>query len=138
MPVLDTRAVLQVKSCINKILRNKNSINKLIAKTIVEFSHTSVLRKGSILECWPRMNFYMVSNLLSPFWVEVRHMPPRVDWIDVQQGLWYTPNFALAGPRHRKKIFEPFSNHPYIKKRTKHYMLRFKTRSEVRPVFLAL
>jgi hypothetical protein len=122
--IADTRAVLQIKIYLNKISKNKNSINKHVAEIIGEYSHGTVLEYGSVFECWPGMNYFLINKLFSPFWIEVTHVPPRVDWIDMFHGVWYSPDFNRASGFHRKKVFRPFSKYPYIKKRKKRYMLK--------------
>lgn len=120
----DRRAVQQIKICMNKLTNNKNSVNKRIAELIASYSHASVLEYGSVFECWPNLHYYIVNKTESPFFVQVTHLPARVDWVDLFAGIWYSPNFARASRFHRKKVFRPFSRYPYIKKRKKRYMLK--------------
>ncbi len=124
MLITDKRAVLQIKIHLNKFTKNKNSVNKILSNLIAEYSHGTVLEYGSVFESFPGMNYYLINKLMSPFWVEVTHVPPRVDWIDVFRGIWYSPDFIRASGFHRKKVFRPFSKYPYIKKRKKKYMLK--------------
>ena len=122
---VDKRAIMSIKAAINKLLKNKNSENLCIAKTIALFSHKTVLEKGSRFEskdCY----FYIVNKTYSPFWAQVTYIPPVSNlfmdelrpWL-----IWYQPNWRYASRFHKKKIFSPFDR-PYIKKRnTKFYLL---------------
>ena len=116
---VDIRATTAIKISLNKILKNKNSENLCIAKTISEFSHKTPLEWGSRFES-KTCHFYIVNRLYSPFWAQVTFIPPVSSFFyDVTQpwGLWYRPNWPKASSFHKKKIFKPFSSRPYIKKR---------------------
>ena len=122
--VTDKRVVLQIKILLNKITNSKNSVNKILAKIIADYSHSTVLENGSLFESWPGMHYYIIKKTVSPFWVEVCHLPARVDWVDIFQGIWYSPDFERASHLHRKKVFLPFSKYPYLKKRNRKYILK--------------
>ena len=125
----DKRATLQIRIAINRVLKNKNSINTTIAKLISQFSHRSVLRIASKFESVYPSEYYIISKVHSPFWATTVNMPSRVvfNQNEALRGtnfgtLSFAPDWNKASCFHKKKIFDPFG-HPYIKKRHRKFHL---------------
>ena len=115
---VDKRAVLAIKTQLNKFFKNKNSENLCIAKLIADYSHKSPLESGSRFES-KNCYFYIVKKTYSPFFAQVTFIPPTTSYFyDTQHpfAIWYRPNWTRASSFHKKKIFSPFQD-PYIKKR---------------------
>ena len=119
---VDVRATNTIKICINKILKNKDSVNLDIAKTISLFSHSTVIKYGSVFQT-RSSNFFIVNNVKSPFWVEIVWIPPVIFHIGTWGRYIYTPHWAQASRFHNKKVFDPFG-HPFLKKRGKKYYFK--------------
>ncbi len=133
---IDKRAVSAIKIVMNKLFENKSSENQCIATVIAKFSHSSRLKKGDAFENFhcDGVNvgscFYIVSKLYSPFWAQVFWMPSIRSVISAiplslfdrrYQRIVYYPDYRRASPAHKKKIFNPFSDKPYIKQRGRNY-----------------
>jgi hypothetical protein len=133
MPFMcDRRATQQVKIYVNKLFKNKNSGNKEIAKLITSYSHSTVLDIGSMFEKRGNPEYYVVSQVDSPFWVRAVHLPSTVQWIPDPHPLGFhtaighlsfIPDWNKAVGFSKKKIFSPFDR-PYIKKRNKRFYFR--------------
>ena len=128
--VCDKRATQQVKIFINKLLKNKDSGNKTIAEIITEFSHSTVIRMGSMFEKNGPPAYYVIGKIYSPFWVRAVYLPSTVQWIPnpvilstLMGHLTFIPDWNRATGFETKKIFSPFDR-PYIKKRKKRYYFR--------------
>ena len=128
--VCDKRATQQVKIYINKLLKNKHSLHKDIAKIITSFSHSSVIHRGSMFEKKRPPEYFIVGNVYSPFWVFAVHLPSIIQWSPVPYvintifgHLAYVPDWNRSSGFRRKKIFSPFDR-PYIKKRNTKYYFR--------------
>ena len=115
---VDNRATNAIKICINRILKNKNCVNTTVAELISSFSHASILKHGSVFQSI-NSNFYMVSKVKSPFWVEITHMPP-IRLVIAHWGVVYQPCWTRASGFGIKKVFDPFGK-PYLKKRGRKY-----------------
>ena len=120
--VIDTRATRAIKVCINKIFQNKNSVNLRIAKLISEYSHASVIKRGSVFQ-YASSSFYMVNKVKSPFWVSITSIPPVRIIMAPWGSLALVPSWKKASPFHMKKVFDPFKR-PYLKKRGKRIYLK--------------
>ena len=123
---IDKRATRAIKICLNKHFDNKNSENLEIAKIISSYSHQSILEMGSRFES-KNCYFYLVGKLFSPFWAHVTMMPPRSSLFFTPEfpfRMWYQPDFTRASSFHKKRIFAPFSDRPYIKNRNDKYFLQ--------------
>ena len=122
---VDTRAILVIKTALNKHFDNKSSENLSIAGIIAEFSHRSFIEPGDAFECfYPNVGscFYIISKLYSPFWAQVYWMP-STSRIYYHRTLYF-PNYAKASRAHKKRIFDPFSDNPFIRQRGhKHTLL---------------
>ena len=108
--VTDERATLQIRIAINKILKNKNSINTAIANLISHFSHRTVLRIASKFECPYPSEYYIVSKVHSPFWATTVNMPSRVVFSQSETmrgtnfgSLRFAPDWSRASDFHKKK-----------------------------------
>ena len=115
---VDVRATNTIKICINKVLKNKDSVNLDIAKCVSSFSHATKITEGSVFTNSGR-NFYVVNKILSPFWVQIVLFPP----ITFHVGTWgvvATPHWSRGSRFHKKKVFDPFG-FPYLKKRGRVY-----------------
>ncbi len=112
---LDSRATMAIKVSINKIFRNKNSVNLMIAKMIAEFSHATILKRGSIFQ-YANSGFYVVNSVKSPFFVSITRVPP-MQLLMTTWGIVYSPNWGKASPFYWKKVFDPFCHRPYLKQR---------------------
>ncbi len=128
--VTDKRATLQIRIAINKILGNKNSVNTAIAKLISHFSHKTVLRIASKFECSFPSEYYVLSQVHSPFWATVVNMPSRVVFLQDEPlrgtnfgSLRFAPDWARASNFHKKRIFDPYGK-PFIKKRHRKFYLQ--------------
>ncbi len=123
---VDKRATRAIKISLNKRFKNKSSANLELAKIISEFSHKSVLEVGSRFES-ENCYFYILGKCLSPFWAKVTLMPPRASLFytpEFPYRMWYQPDWTRASSFHKKKIFNPFSDRPYIKNRTHKFFLQ--------------
>lgn len=121
---VDVRATNAIKIIINRTLKNKDSVNLDIAKCISSFSHSTILKYGSVFENIGS-NFFIVNKINSPFWVEITHIPPVRLLLGQWGGYILGPHWRYASTFHRKKVFNPFSNHPYLKKRGKRYWFKY-------------
>ena len=119
---VDCRATNSIKICVNKIFGNKNSVNLDIAKTICSFSHSSIVRYGSVFQSYA-YNFFIVNLVKSPFWVEITHLPPVSIALTDFGRFVMIPQWAKASSFHKKKVFDPFGR-PYLKKRGRKYWLK--------------
>ena len=116
MTTVDNRATNAIKICINRIQKNKKSVNLDIAKCISSFSHSTILKYGAVFQNY-NYNFFIVNKIDSPFWVEITHVPPFL--LQTQIGFShfvYIPQWGRASVFHKKKVFDPFGK-PYLKKR---------------------
>ena len=120
--VVDKRATRAIKVCINKLFKNKNSLNLRIAETISEYSHSSILRRGSVFQ-YDNSAFYMVNKVKSPFWVSITSIPPVRLIMAPWGSLALVPSWRKASAFHVKKVFDPFGM-PYLKKRDKKIYLK--------------
>ena len=128
---IDKRAVSAIKITMNKMFENKSSENRCIAVVIAGFSHRSKLKRGDAFENFHHdigSCFYIVGKLYSPFWAQVYWMPsirsviPPVSLFDRRyQRIMYYPDYRNSSPAHKKRIFNPFSDKPYIKQRGRNY-----------------
>ncbi len=119
---VDHRAVLAIKVCMNKIIGNKNSIHLLISRMISEYSHATVLKQGSIFQTDGNL-IYIVARVKSPFFVSIT----RVPMIRLMASLWEVlcvPDWGKASRFYIKKVFDPFSFHPYFKQRHRRVYLK--------------
>lgn len=114
---VDSRATRAIKVSLNKRLSNKNSVNLMIAELISDFSHASILKKGSIFQ-YANSNFYIVNKVKSPFFVSITRIP-SVHLIMTTWGIVYSPNWSLASSFYWKKVFDPFCSRPYLKQRNR-------------------
>jgi hypothetical protein len=130
--VCDKRCTQQVTIYVNKLFKNKNSVHKVVAKLITSFSHTTVLDIGSMFEKMGTPEYYVISKVLSPYWVQAVHLPSTVYWTPNHHPLVFhtsighlsfIPDWDKASGFCKKKIFSPFDK-PYIKKRNKRFFLR--------------
>ena len=123
---VDKRATQAIKISLNKHLENKNSENLQLAKLISEFSHKTILDVGARFEsedCF----FYVVGKCYSPFWVNVTYVPPKSSIFYTAEypfSLWYHPDWQRASRFHKKRIFKPFSNRPFIKNRNRKFFFQ--------------
>ena len=115
--VVDLRATRAIKVCINKIFKNKNSLNLRVAELISEYSHASVLKRGAVFQ-YQNSAFYIVNRVKSPFWVSITSIPPVRIVMAPWGSLALVPSWKKASPFHMKKVFDPFGT-PYLKKRRK-------------------
>ena len=116
MTTVDNRATNAIKICINRIQKNKKSVNLDISKCISSFSHSTILKYGGVFQNY-NYNFFIVNKITSPFWVEITHIPPYL--LTAGAGFThfvYIPQWARASGFHKKKVFDPFGK-PYLKKR---------------------
>lgn len=130
---IDNRAVSAIKIVMNRMFGNKSSENRCIATIIAGFSHYSMLKKGDAFQsfhCDIGSCFYIVGKLYSPFWAQVYWMPSIRSVISTipisfsdrrYQRIVYYPDYRNASPAHKKRIFSPFSDKPYIKQRGRNY-----------------
>ena len=119
---VDSRATNAIKICVNRIFKNKKSVNLDIAKTICSFSHASRVKYGSVFQSYS-YNFFIVNKIKSPFWVEITHIPPvSITLTDFGRYIMI-PQWSRASCFHKKKVFDPFG-HPYLKKRGIKYWLK--------------
>ena len=128
--IVDKRATLQVRIAINRILKNKNSINTVLAKLITEFSHSTIVEKAFIFQACVPPRFYCIQKVHSPFWCTAVPMPSRIsfyqslDLVGTNFGrLHFIPDWIRAGNFGKKRLFDPF-HHPYIKCRNKKFFLK--------------
>lgn len=119
---VDKRATNSIKICINKLFKNKDSLNLDIAKCISSFSHATVIKYGSVFKT-RSANFYIVNKVSSPFWVEIVWLPP----VSFHSAGWghfiMIPQWAKASCFHKKRVFDPFGT-PYLKKRGTKYFFK--------------
>lgn len=127
--VTDQRATQQILICMNRVLKNKNSVNKLLSEVISLFSHGSIIQRASKFESRCPSEYFIVDRLHSPFWATTFNLPSRVVFyqddplIGTNFGsLRFTPDWRKASKTKRKRIFDPFG-HPYIKKRNRKFFL---------------
>ena len=129
MAVTDKRATLQIRISMNKILKNKNSVNTRIAELISSYSHGSLVKTASHFTCDEPVSYYVIKELHSPFWATTVYLPSRLAITQTANNfgtnmghLYFTPDWGRATGWQKKRIFDPFQK-PYIKKRTKRFYL---------------
>ena len=115
--VVDTRATRAIKVCINKIFKNKNSLNLRIAQIISQYSHASILKRGCVFQ-YQNSAFYIVNTVKSPFWVSITSIPPVRIVMAPWGSLALVPSWKKASPFHMKRVFDAFGT-PYLKRRDK-------------------
>ncbi len=113
---IDSRATRAIKVSMNKRFRNKNSVNLMIAKIISQFSHASILERGSIFQ-YANSGFYVVNHIKSPFFVSITRVPPLELMMTRWGAIVYSPNWSKASRFYWKKVFDPFCPRPYLKQR---------------------
>ena len=128
--VTDRRATQQILICMNRVLQNKNSVNKLLAEVISVFSHGSIIKRGSKFEASFPSEYFIVNKLHSPFWTTTVNLPSRVAFFqdDTLIGtnfgtLRFTPDWSRPSRMLKKRIFDPYGN-PFIKKRKRKFFLQ--------------
>ena len=127
--VTDKRATQQILICMNRMYRNKNSVNKLLAELVSFFSHGSIIKRASKFMSGAPAEYFIVNKLHSPFWATTFNIPSRVIFFqdDTLIGtnfgaLRFVPDWLRASNPKRKRIFDPYG-HPYIKKRNRKFFL---------------
>ena len=120
----DKRYQRAVKQALNKRFQNKSSLNLRIAGIISTFSHDSSLTVGHHMIS-PTLDYFLITKVLSPHWVLGRFAPSVLQFADGV--FWYVPNYIRSSPVFKKKVFNPFSKRPHIKRRTLKYHLNTKT-----------
>ena len=95
-----TRAI---KQSLNKAFNNKSSLNFSIAGIIAEFSHKSLVTKGSKLKS--SYGFFIVTKILSQNWCKGFFCPPRMVLPNI-----ILPNFSIRTQIQKKRLFDHFAN----------------------------
>ena len=128
--IFDKRAALQIRIAMNKILRNKNSINTEIANIICEYSHSTIVQKAFMFQYGSPPTFLCVSLVHSPFWITCLDMMGRVAFyqtipdIGTDFGhLHWVPDWQHCGKYRKKRLFDPFGE-PYVKCRNRRFYLK--------------
>ena len=122
--IKDKRYRRAVKQSCNKLFRNKSAQNFLIADMISQFSHKSKITPGSYLVS-KDINFFIVTKVLSQHWVMGRFTPCILDYRDGY--FYYLPDLKRLRHERKKKVFEPFSDMPYVKQRRQKFYLEQKS-----------
>ena len=122
--IKDKRYKRAVKQACNKIFRNKSAQNVAIAGMISEFSHKSRITPGSYLVS-KDITFFIVTRVLSQHWVIGRFTPCILDFRDGY--FYYLPDLKRLRRELKKKVFEPFSETPYVKQRCQKFYLEHKS-----------
>ena len=129
--IKDKRYKRAVKQSCNKIFMNKSAQNVAIAGIISEFSHKSRITHGSYMLS-KDITFFIVSKVLSQHWVVGAFAPCALDF---REGyFYYLPNLKRMRRAQKKKVFEPFSETPYVKRRCQKFYLENKNSNEQMPV----
>ena len=122
--ISDNRYRRVIKQCLNKIYKNKSSVNQSISKIIVSYSHKTLLEKGRYLLC-RHLQFFVINKVLSTHWISGFFCPSELQLAD---GLfYYIPKFWHRSPHVVKKVFDPFTYQPFVKVRKKKYYLQRKS-----------
>ena len=128
-----TRAI---KQSLNNLFQTKSSVHFNIAKLIADFSHKSVVVRGSYM-LNSGYEFFIVNEMLSPHWCKGFFCPPRQEF--AEQLIMYHPDIRRRTQLFRKRIFDPFNN-ASIRNRARRFFLDRETRyhesmSHFPPVF---
>ena len=131
----DNRCRRTIKQALNKRFRNKSAVNNDIAKIISRFSHKTLFTSGSYLMT-KDLNYFIILTLLSNHWVQGWYCPSQLQFAN---GIFYhIPNIFRKSLLKRKKIFEPFTDDPYIKHRKRKFFLQKKKRYEPMPTYTSV
>ena len=132
LPYKDNRYSRAIKQALNKRFENKLTINKHLAKLITEFSHKTLITPGAYLMT-NSLNYFVVQNLLSDHWVTGFYCPSQLQYFS---GLFYhIPNIFRRSVTKRKKIFNPFSEEPFVKLRNLKFFLGNNKKDEQMSTF---
>ena len=96
-----------IRQGINKLLQNKSSVHRHLAKKIAAYSHTIEVKPGCLL-CSSRKEFFIVKHVLSPHWVTGFFCPPRMEFLDYN--ILYHPDLRRRTRITKKRLFQPFAN----------------------------
>ena len=97
----DNRYARTLKQCLNKIFKNKLSINKELGELISQFSHRTSIKPGQYLLS-KNLTFFIVKQVLSNHWVCGYFAPSE---LFLQNGLfYYLPNFWRRSKMFKKNI----------------------------------
>ena len=124
----DNRYRRAIKQALNKHFNNKSSENKNISQIISQFSHKTLLKPGTYL-LTKALQYFVITSLLSNHWVTGYFCPCRLHLEN--DFFYYIPNIWRRTSLCRKKIFEPFSDNPYIKTRNTKFFVQKKTNEQV-------
>jgi hypothetical protein len=131
LPYKDNRYSRAIKQSLNKAFDNKNTINKHIADLISRFSHSTLITPGAYM-LTSGLQYFVVQSLLSDHWVTGFYCPSQLQYFD---GLFFhIPNIFRRSVTKRKKLFDPFSNEPFVKLRNLKFFLS-KTKDEPMSTF---
>ena len=95
--------VRAIKQGLNKLFDNKSSVNLHLAGVIAEYSHKSVIHKGTLFVSEHYHGFFYVSKVLSQNWVEGYFCTPKMELSGN-----IVPNTFRRTEVKRKRLFEPF------------------------------
>ena len=119
---IDLRATKAIKVCMNKLFGSKNACHLDIAAMITDFSHRSNLKREDRFES-SNNNFFVITKVLSPYFVSVLHIPPVRYMFTPTWQYMYCPNYKKMRSGIIKRVFDPFGE-PYLKHRGKMFPLQ--------------
>lgn len=112
-----------IRQSLNKLLGNRNVINKHIAGIICDYSHTTIIGEHSCLYTRDR-EFFIIEEMLSPHWCKGYFCPPRLEFVG-HRGVAVLPNLYQRTRTHKKLIFDPFGA-PVVRRRNKTFHFAHK------------
>ena len=108
-----------IKQSLNKITKNHNSINSIVARIITEYSHTSPIQPGSIL--LGHSEYFIVKRVHSHHFVTGFFCPPKILLVRGED-IVTVPRLNHKSRLYKKRVFSCFKK-PEIRLRLKTFNL---------------
>ena len=121
--IKDNRYKRAIRQSINKLLGNKDTVNRQLAGLIVKYSHNTELTDGDYLMNRDT-NFFVIERVLSNHFAFGFFAPSNLRLYG--RYFYYRPSVHQRAKSSIKKFFSPFVN-PHIKVRNKRYYLQRET-----------
>lgn len=122
-----------IRQSINKLHKNKASINSIIATIISKYSHGAEIKAGYFL-CGPHREFFIVHEVLSPHWVTGFFCPPRLQILS--DYISYCPDLRRKTRIRKKRLYHPFADF-CVRERSKqfHLLRKYEQNTNLNQIF---
>lgn len=116
MPCRYKRAI---KIGLNAYFNNKQAINKELAHLIADYSHKTLIKKGSVFAS--NYAYFIVDEVHSQHWVSGYFCPPKMILLTQEQYV-FPPDISKKSRTMKKKMFDPYGT-LHIRQRKKTFIL---------------